>query len=38
VPAVPLQRDAFRLVWRTGHSREKELRELAADLAKIPVR
>jgi hypothetical protein len=35
---VHLQRDAFRLVWRTGHSRESSLRELAADLAKLPVR
>lgn len=38
VPAVDLQRDAFRLVWRTGHPREASLRELAADLAKLPVR
>jgi DNA-binding transcriptional LysR family regulator len=38
MPAVELQRDAFRLVWRTGHPREPELRVLAADLAKLPVR
>lgn len=38
LPAAPLQRDAFRLVWRTGHPRETELRALAAELAKIPIR
>ena len=38
MPAVELQRDAFRLVWRTGHPREGSLRELAAELARLPVR
>jgi len=38
MPGIDLQRDAFRLVWRTGHPRESSLRELASDLAKLPVR
>lgn len=38
VPSVDLQRDAFRLVWRTGHPREPALRELAAELAALPLR
>jgi LysR family transcriptional regulator, glycine cleavage system transcriptional activator len=38
LPSVELLRDAFRLVWRTGHPREGALRALAADLAKIPLR
>jgi DNA-binding transcriptional LysR family regulator len=38
MPAVELQRDAFRLVWRTGDPREASLRELAADLVKLPLR
>jgi DNA-binding transcriptional LysR family regulator len=38
MPSVELQRDAFRLIWRTGHPREASLRELAADLVKLPVR
>lgn len=33
-----LQRDAFRLVWRTGHPREPQLRTLAAQLRGIPIR
>ena len=38
MPGVELQRDAFRLVWRTGHPRESSLRELASDLAAIRLR
>jgi LysR family transcriptional regulator, glycine cleavage system transcriptional activator len=38
MPSVDLQRDAFRLVWRTGHPRESALRELAGDLTKLPLR
>ena len=38
MPAIELVREAFRLVWRTGHSREAALRELASDLATVPVR
>lgn len=37
LPGVELQRDAFRLVWRTGHPREASLRELASDLTRVPV-
>ena len=37
MPSTELQRDAFRLVWRTGHPREPSLRELAADLVRMPV-
>jgi DNA-binding transcriptional LysR family regulator len=38
MPHVRLQRDAFRLVWRTGHPREAELRALAAELVRLPIR
>jgi LysR family transcriptional regulator, glycine cleavage system transcriptional activator len=38
LPAVALPRDAFRLVWRTGHLREAALRTLAAELAALPIR
>lgn len=38
VPRTQLLRDAFRLVWRTGHPREAELRALAAELAAIAIR
>ena len=38
LPRVRLQRDAFRLVWRSGHAHEQALRLLAADLAKRPLR
>lgn len=38
LPRVKLQRDAFRLIWRAGHPRERELRELAAELAEVPLR
>jgi len=37
LPRVRLQRDAFRLVWRTGHPRERDLRELASELSHIPL-
>jgi DNA-binding transcriptional LysR family regulator len=38
LPKLKLQRDAFRLVWRAGHSRENEIRQLATELARIPLR
>jgi len=38
MPSIALQRDAFRLIWRTGHPREQSLRELAAELAALPIR
>ncbi|MDB4954916.1 MAG: transcriptional regulator, LysR family [Myxococcales bacterium] len=38
LPRVVLQEDAFRLVWRAGHPREPELRALAKDLLRIPLR
>jgi DNA-binding transcriptional LysR family regulator len=38
LPKLKLQRDAFRLVWRAGHSREAEIRQLATELARIPLR
>jgi DNA-binding transcriptional LysR family regulator len=37
-PTTKLPTDWFRLVFKSGHARERELRELAADLAKIPLR
>ncbi|MGE0870518.1 MAG: LysR family transcriptional regulator [Kofleriaceae bacterium] len=37
VPKVKLARDAFRLIWRVGHPREPALRQLAEDLAAIPL-
>jgi len=36
--ATKLPSDWFRLIFRAGQPRERELRELAADLAKIPLR
>ena len=38
LPGMPLQSDSFRLIWRTGHARELELRALAAELRKLPLR
>ncbi|MFZ5478621.1 MAG: LysR family transcriptional regulator [Myxococcota bacterium] len=38
MPRAKLLADAFRLVWRSGHAREAELRMLAAELSAIPVR
>jgi DNA-binding transcriptional LysR family regulator len=38
LPKLPLQRDFFRLVWRPGHPREAELRALAGDLRRLPLR
>lgn len=37
LPGVRLQRDAFCLVWRTGHPRQRELRDLATDLRRFPL-
>jgi len=33
-----LPSDWFRLVWRTGHPREAELRRIAAELCELPLR
>jgi DNA-binding transcriptional LysR family regulator len=38
LPRTKLATDWFRLVWRTGHPYESRLRELAADLAALPLR
>jgi DNA-binding transcriptional LysR family regulator len=38
LPARLLQRDFFRLVWPRGHAREAELRALAQELRRIPLR
>jgi LysR family glycine cleavage system transcriptional activator len=37
-PGTKLPSDWFRLIFRAGQPRERELRELAADLSKIPLR
>jgi LysR family transcriptional regulator, glycine cleavage system transcriptional activator len=37
-PNTKLPTDWFRLIFRAGQPRENELRELASDLAKIPLR
>jgi len=37
-PGTKLPSDWFRLIFRAGQPRERELRELAADLAQIPLR
>ena len=33
-----LPSDWFRLVWRTGHAREAELRQIASELCDLPLR
>jgi DNA-binding transcriptional LysR family regulator len=33
-----LPSDWFRLVWRTGHAREAELRQIASELCELPLR
>lgn len=33
-----LPSDWFRLVWRSGHSREAELRQIASELCELPLR
>jgi LysR family glycine cleavage system transcriptional activator len=38
LPATKLPSDWFRLTWRAGQPREPELRELASELARIPLR
>ena len=38
LPALQLQTDAFRLVWRAGHPREAELHALAGELRAFPLR
>lgn len=38
LPRTKLATDWFRLVWRAGHPYEPRLRELAADLAALPLR
>jgi DNA-binding transcriptional LysR family regulator len=37
-PSTKLPSDWFRLIFRAGQPRERELRELAAELGKIPLR
>ena len=36
-PRTSLQADHFRLIWRTGHQRDAEIRALAAELREIPL-
>jgi DNA-binding transcriptional LysR family regulator len=38
LPRVRPRSDAFRLVWRAGHPREAELKELAEELRGFPLR
>lgn len=38
LPRTKLASDWFRLVWRAGHPHEARFRELAADLAALPLR
>lgn len=38
VPGVRPVSDFFRLVWRAGHSREREITELGEELRRIPLR
>jgi DNA-binding transcriptional LysR family regulator len=38
MPRTRLPSDWFRLVWRTGHAREAELREIASELCELPLR
>ncbi len=38
LPRMRLRSDAFRLVWRTGHPREKELLMLAEELRNLPLK
>lgn len=38
LPRIRLRSDSFRLIWRTGHPRERELHALAEELRKIPLR
>jgi DNA-binding transcriptional LysR family regulator len=33
-----LPSDWFRLVWRSGHAREAELRQIASELSELPLR
>jgi LysR family transcriptional regulator, glycine cleavage system transcriptional activator len=38
MPKTKLPSDWFRLVWRTGHARETELRQIASELSELPLR
>jgi DNA-binding transcriptional LysR family regulator len=38
LPRAKLLDDHFRLIWRAGHTREPEMRALAAELRKRPLR
>jgi DNA-binding transcriptional LysR family regulator len=38
LPRAPMRDDHFRLIWRAGHPREAELRALAAELRKRPLK
>ena len=37
MPRVTLPSDCFRLIWRTGHPRSRELHELAGTLSRRPL-
>jgi LysR family transcriptional regulator, glycine cleavage system transcriptional activator len=37
LPRSTLQHDHFRLIWRGGHQREEEIRQLADELRQIPL-
>ena len=37
LPETALQKDHFRLIWRTGHPREPEIRSLAEELRRRPL-
>jgi DNA-binding transcriptional LysR family regulator len=38
MPKVKLRQDVFRLIWRAGHPRDRELRRLAAALKEMPLK
>lgn len=38
MPHLPLPVDWFRLIWRRGHPQAEALRQLAAELARVPLR
>jgi DNA-binding transcriptional LysR family regulator len=37
IPKTKLPSDWFRLVWRSGHAREAELRQIASELCELPL-
>jgi LysR family transcriptional regulator, glycine cleavage system transcriptional activator len=38
LPKAKMQSDSFRLIWKKGHPRHRELRELAKELQRIPLK